>query len=411
MARRHPGALAAAALAALAAAAAGGAAARAQGFPVIEDRDYTLDLHQGAVLGSGRIVGMGGAAVATAEGSSGLLFNPAAVAVRPATSSGNWDWDWHFDWLTPQLGGDHDNNGITQETELGFADSVFTAGLVGQVQEWGMGVTAIWFDQPLEEMPDGSRVTPSVSLLRVSIARSWLDQQITVGAGYRAGSFSLGRQPAEGLGTELFSITGSGLDAGAIWRPRALDLRVGLSASLPVSSETVTVEDCDPMACEGFILPERAAAPWQLGAGVAWRFAATRWHRQVAARWRDERSVLVAADLVVTGRVPDGHGVEAFSRMQLQPSGRSIGFSPRAGAEYEWVPGRFRVRGGSYWEPSRFRDEDGADIPGRLHLTLGMDLRIWQFRLWGKDYRVRVSLTADGAPGYGNGGLSIGFWH
>jgi hypothetical protein len=399
------------ALVAVAVAMAAAAPARAQEFPVIADRDYALDLHQGAVLGSGRIVGMGGAAVATAEGSSGLLFNPAAAAVRSETSTGNWDWDWHIDWLTPQLGSDHDNNGMAQETEVGLSGSVITFGLVGQVQQWGFGVTAIGFDQPGEEAADGTRVVPSVLMVRVSAARSWLEEQITVGLGYRVGAFGMNRRTQDAPDLELFSITGTGLDAGAIWRPRDLDLRAGLSASLPVSSESVTTGDCDPLDCDGFILPGRVAAPWQLGAGLAYRFAETSWHRPVTTRWRDERSVLVAADLVVTGRVPDGHGIEAFSRMQLQPSGRSIGLSPRAGAEYEWVPGRFRLRGGSYWEPSRFRAPDGRDIPGRLHLTLGLDLRIWQFRLWGKDHRVRLSMTADGATGYGNGGLSIGFWH
>jgi hypothetical protein len=69
------------------------------------------------------------------------------------------------------------------------------------------------------------------------------------------------------------------------------------------------------------------------------------------------------------------------------------------------------VRGGTYWEPSRFRDADGDAIRGRLHLTLGLDIRVWQFGLWGDHHRVRVSLTSDGARGYGNGGASIGFWH
>jgi len=391
-------------------------AAHAQEFPTIRDRDYTLDLHQGAVLGSGRIVGMGGAAVATAEGSSGLLFNPAAVAVRPATSTGTWDWDWHLDWLTPQIGTDFDNNGLTQETDVDLIDALITGGLVGQYGPWGLGVTVMSFAQPLEREADGSRVVPRVAVVRASLARSLWADQITVGVGLRAGTFSIARRMESEAGAitetvDLFSLTGTGLEAGAIWRPRDLDLRAGLSASLPVSSEEVEVANCDPLACEGFVLPERAAAPWQLSLGVAWRRAATRWNRTVATTWRDERYLLLAADLVVTGHVPHGHGVEAFSRMQLQPSGRDVGVSPRLGAEYEWLPGRLRVRGGSYWEPSRFRDPRGEDVRGRLHLTLGLDVRIWQFCFWNERYRLRLSVTGDGADGYGNGGLSIGFWH
>ncbi|MEM9491967.1 MAG: hypothetical protein AAGC55_22670, partial [Myxococcota bacterium] len=47
--------------------------ARAQGqLEPITDRDYAIDLYQGWVFGSGRIVGMGGAQVALAQGSSGI---------------------------------------------------------------------------------------------------------------------------------------------------------------------------------------------------------------------------------------------------------------------------------------------------------------------------------------------------
>jgi hypothetical protein len=387
------------------------APAAAQELDPVLDRDFTLDLHQGAVLGSGRIIGMGGAAVATAQGSAGALFNPAAVAARADTSTGTWEWDWHIDFLNPSLGSDYDNNGITQETEFGFLDgAVITAGLVGQYRCWGLGVSITNSDQRLEERADGTTVVPSATVARAALARALFDYQLMIGAGVRAGVFSLQIETAEPPRTELFAISGSALEAGAIWRPRDIDLRAGLSGSLPVSSENVTSEECDPLDCEGFILPERAALPWQASIGAAWRFGPTRWNRVVASRWRDEKALVVAADLVLVGTVDDGHGLEAYAQGDLQPSGRTLSFSPRAGAEYDWVPGRFRIRGGSYWEASRFRDPMGEDIPGRLHITIGLDLRVWQFRVWGKDYRLRTSLTVDGADGYGNGGLSIGFW-
>jgi hypothetical protein len=159
------------------------------------------------------------------------------------------------------------------------------------------------------------------------------------------------------------------------------------------------------------VRPARATFPWQGSVGAARRWGPTRWNRAIQTDWRDEKALLLAADLVVTGHVEGGYGVEAFADHQLQPSGRNIGVSPRFGAEYEWVPGRLRVRGGTYWEPSRFRDPAGESIDGRLHVTLGLDLRVWSFCLWNERYRVRLTLTSDGARRYGNGGLSIGFWH
>lgn len=401
---------AAAALALPLALAAGAGGARGQDFPAVSDRDFTLDLHQGAVIGSGRIVGMGGAAQALAQGSAGALFNPAAPAARADTSTGTWDWDFHLDFLNTSLGSDFDNNGIRQETEFGlFQGPVVTGGLVGQYDRWGVAVSGVFAEQQLEERADGSQVVPQATVGRLSVARALVDDQVVVGAGIRAGTFAM-LVATGGERRDLFSITGSSLEAGAIWRPHAFDLRAGLAGSLPVSSEKVATDACDPLACEGFILPERAALPWQLAIGGAWRLGPTRWNQVVAARWRDEKALVVAADLVVTGRVADGYGLEAYARQELQPSGRSVSWSPRAGAEYEWLPGRLRLRVGAYWEPSRFRDPAGEDIAGRAHATLGLDLRVWQFHLWSKDHRLRISITADGARDYGNGGLSLGFW-
>jgi hypothetical protein len=77
----------------------------------------------------------------------------------------------------------------------------------------------------------------------------------------------------------------------------------------------------------------------------------------------------------------------------------------RGGAEYEWLPGRLRLRAGTYWEPARY-----DDVGGRLHLTFGTELRVVEFRLWGRR-RFELSLTGDVAVRYRNVGLSIGFWH
>jgi hypothetical protein len=396
-------------------------------FPAITSRDYTLDLHQGAVLGSGQTVGMGGTGVATGVGSAGSLFNPAAVAVRSDSSPVQFDWDWHFDYLSSAVGTDFDNNGIDQAEEYGLFDGpLITAGFVGQYFEWGLGASLIYYKHPIEQAPD-VELQPQTLVARLSLARTFLADELTLGLAFRAGQFSMLRiaPGASGVATstELFSISGAALEAGGLWRPRDRNVRVGVSGGLPVNSETVEVAACDPEDCEGYVLPERAALPWQVSVGAAWRRAPTAWNRRVAAdrrtsgtppgtKWRDEKYLLLAADLVVTGHVPGGYGIEAFAASEkLQPSGRDVGVSPRVGAEYEWVPGRLRIRGGSYWEPSRFRDPEGRDIAGRLHITLGLDLRVWSFCFWDERYRVRLSLTSDGARDYGNGGLSIGFWH
>lgn len=113
----------------------------------------------------------------------------------------------------------------------------------------------------------------------------------------------------------------------------------------------------------------------------------------------------VASDIVITGSVPHGYGLEAFGEHELQRSGKNVSYSLRGGVEYEWLPGRLRLRGGSYWEPGRF---DG--VSGRLHGTFGIEVRAFEANVWGRR-RGRVTLTGDIAERYRNLGVSIGFWH
>lgn len=372
-----------------------------EALPDITSRDYAIDLYLGPALGSGRIVSMGGAAVALAEGSAGMLANPAAPGVRPATSKGNWDWDWHVDWLSPQLGSDFDRNGIlTAEDDLDLSPFV-TGGAVIIYKQWALGASINSFQQ------DAGAVNPTFIIGEVSLARSFLAEELVVGVGVRTGNLEV----TDDQQRVLFEIAGSALQAGAVWRPSLIDIRVGGTVSLPVVGREVTVENCDPMSCNGFILPTEVKVPWRLAGGFAWRRGPTRWNRRVAGEFRDERALTLAGDVVVFGGNSDSYGVEAFALNKLQRSGSTPSVSVRAGAEYEWKPGWFRLRGGSYWEPGRFEDELGSSIPGRLHATLGFDVRVYSRKVWGDTYRLRLSLTADAAEQYYNGGVSIGFWH
>src|SRR5215470_1805317 len=80
-------------------------------FPPITDRNYAIDLYDGVALGNTQVVGMGGAAIALAMGSSGTVSNPAAPAVKSTTDNDWWGWDYHVDYLT-SLSRDYDNNGV-----------------------------------------------------------------------------------------------------------------------------------------------------------------------------------------------------------------------------------------------------------------------------------------------------------
>src|SRR5262249_26744691 len=146
--------------------------------PAITDRNYTIDLYEGAALGSTKIVGMGGVGIAIAEGSAYMSSNPAAAAVRPATSSGTWDWGFHLDWLNPQLGDDFDNDGDPNE-KVGSA-IYLTAGLLGQWRGWGLGISASLL-RHMVTLPDGSQADPQAVITHALLARTFLDDVLTIG--------------------------------------------------------------------------------------------------------------------------------------------------------------------------------------------------------------------------------------
>jgi hypothetical protein len=393
-------------------------AASAQDFPAITDRDFAIDLYNGNALGSLQMVGMGGAAVALVQGSAGMSVNPAAVGVRSPTSTSDWDWDVHFDWLNPGLGVDRDNNGIddaaADDESLTFSPLFYVGGaLMYKRFSLGVAVTSSAITTEIEGADEIVELEQGLTQFQAHLAASLWRNQIVVGAGIRTGRFAIDNLSAPIDDQALFSITTTSVETGGVWMPADHDLRVGAALTLPAGSTRADPNPgCDPNDCFGLILPERIEVPWAVTAGIGMRFLAEqRWNRKVPGKkWVDERYLLVAADAVITGSVPDGHGVEAFSRNQLQISGDRTAVSVRAGAEYEWLPGRLRIRGGSYYEPSRFRDPTGDRVSGRPHLTAGLDVRFWQFQLWRWRYRLRASLLFDVAERYANGGVSVGFW-
>jgi len=364
----------------------------------LTNRAYEIDLYEGFALGTSALVAMGGAGVANAIGAAGMLINPSAPAVRQTTDSDSWSWDYLLDYLYGSQSGDYDNAQLGSQSS---GANVLTLGLAGRYHDWSAAITGTGQYEDLD-----THVRPEELHLRFAVARWIPELDLAVGADVSIGQFDLvDTEPSPN--ETLFTLSGAGIEVGAQWLPRMQDLRLGATAATSEHGHNVSVSGCDPDLCDGFILPEEVYVPWRLAGGIAYRWAETRWNQIVRTPFRDEHAVTFAADLVVTGAAPNGYGLQAAfeSPQLLERSGRHVVWSPRAGVEYEWLPGRLRVRAGSYWEPGRF---EGVD--GRLHGTFGIELRAFQFDLWGLR-RGRITLTADNAPNYHNGGVSIGFWH
>jgi hypothetical protein len=259
-------------------------------------------------------------------------------------------------------------------------------------------------------------------------------------------------------GKDPIGYTGFGAEFGVLLRPAYERYRAGIVARTPVTLRP-DQNHTDPdgvRRAQGLVMPERVHVPWEIGVGVAYQFGERRanvpWrntqqlrkdlaaqiasgtyqlpprygeaayqnlpeddperaldiamanYREAERRYRrhqPRRYVLVAADLIATGKTDNGHGIEAFLDQVPERSGQKISYSVRVGAESEIWPDRMKVRAGSYLEPSRFRRSYY-----RPHVTTGLEARLFDFWRWS----ARGTATVDLAPRYFNWGIAFGLW-
>lgn len=380
--------------AALAAAGIVAAAAPARADGPITDRDYAIDFYEGVAIGNTAWVGMGGAGAALIVGTAGALINPSAPAVRQTTDTDTWSWDYHFDYLTGQYSSDYDNNGVIAPE--GGGAQLITAGIGGRYGNWATAITVSGQTAPIAD----ADLDADALRARFMIAKWFPSRDIAVGLGFQNVTFQVGPP----VGQALFTINGTGLISGITYVPRHRNFRIGGGIESHIVGAQVT-STCDPNDCMGYILPTNVVSAARTIVGVAYRFAETDWNQLVGGIFRDEPSLTLTADVLVTGSADNAYGIEAFGMRMLQRSGSKPAVSVRAGVEWEGLPGRLRLRAGGYWEPERFDDQ-----AGRIHVTFGTELRVFEFRLWGRR-RGRLSFTGDIARRYRNVVASIGFWH
>jgi hypothetical protein len=275
------------------------------------------------------------------------------------------------------------------------------AGLMLQVGSWGFTVDAGYTAHEIAPEAGGGLGVRSL-IAHASVARIFRDGDIATGVALRVGALNVYTlQESE----TLFTRAGISGEAGVVWKPRERSFRLALGGGLPVRTGALSYS-CDPNDCAGYILPSEAIVPWDATVSAAWRFGPTPWNHHVDGAYRDERQLTVALELSMTGAVSNGYGMEAFAARQLQRSGRDISLTPRLGLESELIRGWLRLRAGTYREPSRFEG-----TTGRWHGTGGAEGRLFKFQLFGQERRVSLSIAADLASRYKNGGLSLGFWN
>lgn len=442
----------------------------------IQTSAYSLDLFQGPVLAGSRPTAMGGAFAGVAEGVDGNPVNAAAPALRVPWSIDWFDYDWTAGLTLPATlrRTDFDNNGQTGFSYDSFYFATLGANL--QFGAWGFGAIVDGQMYDLSGLPTVAGVPPYLHALlarghllvsRTLFGGEWL---VGVGARFATLNFSASERP-DGGGTsrDLFSMNGAAPEAGVIWAPHALPVRAGLSARLPVRSAPDPANQTVPNA-EGdtvigsMVLPSSTEVPWEIEGGVAVQIGRRRlnvaWvnprdlsaafteardrpppdpartempanqaaelqaaqeqrmkalhsqvRRRLKARYRSiaRQKVLLSLSVLVSGPVRSAVGVESFLQQVVDRSGERASVTPRLGIEGEPLEHWLQVRAGTYLEPTRFR----AGSP-RLHATLGFDLRLLDWSVFGlleEDSSWRAGGLVDGARDYFGWGVAVGLWH
>jgi hypothetical protein len=359
--------------------------------PPIVDNNYNLDLRQGPVMGSARQVALGGAYIGVAEGITSLNSNPAGVAFRLERSTTKFDWDWTVG-LNDLKSNDFDNNG--QSPPDYKSHRIRSLGLMGQYGPWGIGILNNAEILSIEGL-NNSDDEYVLSVTSLALGRQFLDRELTVGAGIRATMTKLQNQP---LDATLGKISATGWDAGVVWNPERGPFRFGAAYTSSISSsQSLNSTSGIPVTVNGLIVPQQVILPATFGLGMSYEVRS-------APFWKDHKW-LVASDLVFTAASENAVGVESVLAQKIQPIGTHNTASFRIGSELETLPGRLRLRLGSYYEPSNFEG-----VASRTHLTGGFETRLFHTSYLG-EYDWGLTLTADSARDYLGIFVSLGFWY
>lgn len=390
-------------------------AARAQA-PEEATRPERLYLSPTTLLGSSRVVALGGAYVGIAEGAEGFNSNVASVAHRSPLLQRDWDAGFTLTWLQLPFSNperkDVDNDGLPDDA---LEQRHLQGGVQLQYRRFGLGFS-------LRNSHAAYCATEScdeAGRIRASLTTSLL-----------AGSFALGRDDfLLGLGIyaaeaqfsylgETWRYGNTGLAFDFLFRPHGRSYRVGVAVRPEVVGKWRPERGQVPFLA-GRQLYSAVVSPGRYSFGASWRLgegkerynrlsAAARRHLAEEGEETPEEDLqeppgrwLLSAQLDLIDGVEDALPLRAFTSLgSPTPIGGSTLLQPRFGVEHETFVNRLRTRLGTFVEPSPFPDR-----APRLHLTGGFE--VFLLRYW-EDWAVTASF--DVARRYTNLGVSVGFW-
>ena len=396
------------------------APALAQDVPT-EPRPERLYFNSGALLGSSRVVGLGGAYVGIAEGAAGFPSNLSALAQRSPSLERDWDLGVTLSWLDLPFTGtkrrDVDNDGLADES---VANRQLLGALMLQYKRFGIGFlwrnsrTGYCLTLGCRGEGEQLRVSLTQSVLAGSVAFGQDDFILALGIFSAQASFSE-------LGDESWRYGDTGVAVDMLYRPHGRPYRIGVAVRPEVVAGWRRDDGQSPFIA-GRQIYAAVVSPAVLSLGASWRLGegAHRYNRLSPAARRqlqvegDDLPVpaeeprdalagrwLITAQVDLISSVSNAVPARSFaSTAEPVLVGDTALFQPRVGAEWDAFPGLLRLRAGTWLEPSPFPERNP-----RPHLTGGLELFV--LRYW-EDWSINASF--DLASRYSNWGISIGFW-
>jgi hypothetical protein len=244
------------------------------------------------------------------------------------------------------------------------------------------------------DYPDADDDEYVLSVTSLTLGRQFLDRELTIGIGLRATTSKLRTNTFD---TTLGKLSGVGWDVGGVWNPERGPWRFGASFASSVKADELDNPSDTPITLGGLVVPQQVILPATLGLGASYAVDS-------APFWKNHKW-LVSSDLLFTESSENAVGVESMLAQKIQPVGTHDTVGVRVGSELEALPGRLRLRLGSYYEPSNYEG-----VSSRTHLTGGFEVRLFHTSIWG-EYDWSLTATVDSARDYLNIMASVGFWY
>jgi hypothetical protein len=242
-----------------------------------------MEIFQGPVVAPMHVTGVGGAYVASAEGTEGTTVNSASPAVRNPYSTTWFDYDLAIGVSFPGAftSSDFDNHGDNANLPAQHANvGNFTdIDLGGTLQFGGLGVSVAGDLQQFSlttATPGQPALTLQIGRWKGLAAYGMFDGQLAVGGGVRVVTMQVLQ---DGSGT-LLDMAGASPEAGALLMPTGAPWRIGVTGRAPVSGgvgvgflgQQIFPGPTHQTPVPGnLVVPSHVVMPWELEAGIAYQ--------------------------------------------------------------------------------------------------------------------------------------------